>query len=138
MSFSDRPGDPLDTLSADQAAALLHVHPRRIRNLARAGKLPAVRVGRRWLFQRDRLEAMLGSTGERTTIGLDSLSARNHLRGRIRTLSVDGLMAEVTLEVGGQPLVAIITRSSAERLGLRVGDEILAVIKSTEVMVAKP
>jgi molybdopterin-binding protein len=128
----------LDTLSADQAAALLHVHPRRIRNLARAGKLPAVRVGRRWLFQRERLEAMLGSTAARPTIGLDSLSARNHLRGRIRTLSVDGLMAEVTLEVGGQPLVAIITRSSAERLALKVGDEILAVIKSTEVMVAKP
>jgi molybdopterin-binding protein len=128
----------LDTLSADQAAVLLHVHPRRVRNLARAGKLPAVRVGRRWLFQRERLEAMLGSTVQRPSIGLDALSARNHLRGRIRSLSVDGLMAEVTLDVGGQPLVAIITRSSAERLALKVGDEILAVIKSTEVMVAKP
>jgi len=128
----------MDTLSADQAAALLHIHPRRVRNLARAGKLPAVRVGRRWLFQRQRLEAMLGATVERPAIGLDALSARNHLRGRIRSLSVDGLMAEVTLEVGGQPLVAIITRSSAERLALGAGDEVLAVIKSTEVMVAKP
>ena len=128
----------METLSADQAAALLHVHPRRIRNLARAGKLPAVRVGRRWLFERERLEAMLGVSSERQPIGLDALSARNHLQGRIRSLTLDGLMAEVTLEVGGQPLVAIITRSSAERLGLKIGDQILAVIKSTEVMVAKP
>ena len=129
----------MDTLSADQAAALLHVHPKRVRSLARAGKLPAVRVGRRWLFPRDRLEAMLGSpaTPDRPT-GLDALSARNHLSGRIRGLHVDGLMAEVTMEIGGQPLVAIITRSSAERLSLAVGDMVLAIVKSTEVMVAKP
>jgi len=127
----------MDTLSVDQAAALLHVHPRRIRNLARAGKLPAVRVGRRWLFQRERLEAMLGAATETKTLGLEALSARNHLRGRIRMLALDGLMAEITLDLGGQPLVAIITRKSAERLALRVGDEVLAVIKSTEIMVAK-
>lgn len=130
----------MDTLSADQAARLLHVHPKRVRNLARAGKLPAVRVGRRWLFQRDRLEAMLGAPATRAPrpISLEALSARNHLQGRISALRVDGLMAEVTLDVGGQPLVAVITRSSAERLALAVGDAILAVIKSTEVMVAKP
>jgi molybdopterin-binding protein len=127
----------MDTLTVDQAAALLHIHPRRVRNLARAGKLPAVHVGRRWLFQRQRLEAMLGAATETKTLGLETLSARNHLTGRIRTLAVDGLMAEVTLDVGGQPLVAIITRKSAERLALRVGDEVRAVIKSTEIMVAK-
>jgi molybdopterin-binding protein len=127
----------MDTLSADQAAALLHIHPRRVRNLARAGKLPAVRVGRRWLFQRERLEAMLGAATEARTLSLDALSARNHLAGRIRSLTLDGLMAEVTLDIAGQPLVAIITRRSAERLALRVGDEVLAVIKSTEIMVAK-
>jgi molybdopterin-binding protein len=127
----------VDTLSVDQAAALLHIHPRRVRNLARSGKLPAARVGRRWLFHRDRLEAMLGTVSEPRTLGLETLSARNHLSGRIRSLAVDGLMAEVTLDLGGQPLVAIITRKSAERLALRVGDEVLAVIKSTEIMVAK-
>src|SRR5215813_10689674 len=123
----------MDTLTVDQAAALLHVHPRRVRSLARAGKLPAVRVGRRWLFQRERLESMLGTATETRTLGLEVLSARNHLRGRIRSMALDGLMAEVTLDVGGQPLVAIITRKSAERLALRVGDDVLAVIKSTEI-----
>jgi len=129
----------MDTLSVDQAATLLHVHPKRVRNLARAGKLPAVRVGRRWLFHRDRIEALLGIAPPATRpLGLDALSARNHINGRIQALRMDGLMAEVTLDVGGQSLVAMITRSSAERLGLALGDSVLAVIKSTEVMVAKP
>lgn len=128
----------MDTLSADQAAVILHMHPKRVRSLARAGKLPAMRVGRRWLFPRERLEGMLGGKDAGRALGLDALSARNHLSGRIRSVHVDGLMAEVTLDVGGQPLVAVITRSSAERLGLAVGDSVLAVIKSTEVMVAKP
>jgi len=127
----------MDTLNADQAAALLHMNPKRVRTLARAGKLPAMRVGRRWLFARERLEGLLGAKTDARPLSLEGLSARNHLRGRIRSLQVDGLMAEVTLEVGGQPLVAIITRASVERLGLAVGDEVQAVIKSTEVMVAK-
>ena len=46
-------------------------------------------------------------------------------------------MAEVTLAVGDQQLVSVITRGSAERLGLRVGDAVLAVIKSTEIMIGK-
>lgn len=126
----------MDTLNADQAAELLHMHPKRVRTLARTGKLPAMRVGRRWLFARERLEGLLGARTPARPLSLEGLSARNHLRGRIRALQVDGLMAEVTLDVGGQPLVAIITRASVERLGLAVGDEVQAVIKSTEVMVA--
>ena len=66
------------------------------------------------------------------------LSARNQLQGRISALSTDGLMAEVTIQLqGGQSLVSVITRASAESLALREGDMVTAVIKSTEVMVAK-
>ncbi len=46
-------------------------------------------------------------------------------------------LAEVRLEVGDQELVAVITRSSAERLELTVGEPVFAVIKSTEVMIGK-
>ena len=128
----------MEMMNADQAASLLHMHPKRVRALARAGKLPAVRVGRRWLFSRDRLERLLGEQGPLpAAAGLESLSARNHLRGRVRGVQKDGLMAEVTLDVGGQPLVAVITRSSAERLRLATGDQVVAVIKATEVMVAR-
>jgi molybdopterin-binding protein len=46
-------------------------------------------------------------------------------------------MAEVTVSIGDQQLVSVITRGSAERLGLRIGDSVMAVIKSTEVMIGK-
>ena len=66
------------------------------------------------------------------------ISARNQIKGKIASLKFDGLMAEVVITIaGGQQLVSIITRSSAEALGLREGDSVTALVKSTEVMVAK-
>ncbi len=53
------------------------------------------------------------------------------------SVAVDGVMAEVRLRIGEQELVSIITRGSVERLRLRVGDEVIAVIKSTEIMIGK-
>lgn len=65
------------------------------------------------------------------------LSARNQLRGTVKSIKSDGVMAEVILDVGGQEVVAAITRSSVERLGLKEGDQASAVIKATEVMIGK-
>jgi len=59
------------------------------------------------------------------------------LRGRVVGIRADGVMAEVVVRIGDQDLVAIITSSSVQRLGIVVGAEVLAVIKATEVMVAK-
>jgi molybdopterin-binding protein len=134
----------MDTLSASEAASLLHLNVKRIQSLARAGKLPAVRVGRKWLFPRQQLESLLrGSTlppqSHRDTAVSPpvDLSARNQLRGRITALHLDGVMAEIRIQIGDQELVSVITRGSAERMGLAVGDEVLAVIKSTEVMIGR-
>ena len=123
-------------LSAEQAASYLHLNVKRVQALARAGKLPGRRVGRKWLFDERDLEAVLGRGAKSDSAGLD-LSARNQLRGRVVGLNVDGLMAEVRIGIGDQELVAIITRSSAERLRLAMGDQVFAVVKSTEVMIAK-
>lgn len=127
----------MKTLTAQQAAELLHLNVKRIQTLARAGKLPAARVGRRWLFTREALQHALGQRVASATPprAAFELSARNHLRGVVTQLHVEGLMAEVHLSIGEQTLVSVITRSSAERLGLRVGGEAVAVIKSTEVMI---
>ena len=128
----------MDTLSASEAATLLHLNVKRVQSLARSGKLPAVRVGRKWLFPRGQLEALLGRTqGDSASSGMLELSARNQLRGKITSVRLDGVMAEVRVAIGDQELVSIITRSSAERMGLEVGDSVLAVIKSTEVMIGK-
>src|SRR5262245_28211966 len=122
----------METLNVRQAAGLLHLNTKRVQSLARDGKLPAVRVGRRWLFRRDQIEGMLGGQGPTPAPSL-AISARNRLRGTITELHVEGLMAEVVLRIGDQELVSVITRSSAERMGLKLGEMVFAVIKSTEV-----
>ena len=128
----------MNMLNAEEAARLLRLNVKRVQGLAREGKLPASRVGRKWLFRRDDLEALLGAPVSITTGGSAmSISARNRLRGRISRLTLDGLMAEVQMRIGDQDLVSMITRSSAERLMLKVGDEAFAVIKSTEIMIGK-
>ena len=127
----------MDTLTAQEAADMLRLDVRRVQVLARAGKLPAVRVGRKWLFHRSEIERLIGRASVAPAAATEMLSARNHLRGRIVSLRTDGLMAEVVVRIGDQDLVAVITRSSAERLQLAEGDEVAAVMKATEVMIAK-
>ena len=123
-------------LSAAEAASYLHLNVKRVQALARDGRLPGRRVGRKWLFDERDLEGALGKRSRPEPIGLD-LSARNQLRGRVVAINVEGLMAEVRVGIADQELVAVITRSSVERLRLKVGEQVIAVIKSTEVMIAK-
>lgn len=127
----------MDLLSTEEASSYLRLNPKRVQALARAGKLPGRRIGRKWLFSRRDLETLLsGASPVEQRAGLD-ISARNQLRGRITGLTLEGVMAEVRVAIGEQELISIITRASAERLGLRVGDQVFALIKSTEVMVGK-
>jgi molybdopterin-binding protein len=63
------------------------------------------------------------------------LSARNRLRGFVEEVRVDGLLAQVRLRVGDQTLTAVITADALDTLKLRRGDDALAIIKSTEVMI---
>jgi len=63
------------------------------------------------------------------------LSARNQLRGTVRSVALGTIMAEVVVAIGDQEVVAAITRGSTERLGLKDGDEVTVIIKSTEVMI---
>jgi len=78
----------------------------------------------------------VGQTPRPDRTGIE-LSARNQLRGRIVGIHLDGIMGEVRVAIGDQELVSVITRSSVERLRLRIGDEVLAIIKSTEVMIGR-
>jgi molybdate transport system regulatory protein len=65
-------------------------------------------------------------------------SARNQLRGTVASVQLGTVMATVVVRLeGGQEVTSVITRESAEDLGLAEGDEVAAVIKSTEVMIAK-
>jgi molybdopterin-binding protein len=66
-----------------------------------------------------------------------ALSGRNQLRGYIEEVRVEGLLAQVRLRIGDQVLTAIITRDAVDELKLRRGDDALAIVKSTEVMIAR-
>jgi molybdopterin-binding protein len=68
---------------------------------------------------------------------LGGLSARNRLHGFIDEVRIDGLLAQVRLRVGDQSLTAVITADAVRALKLRRGDDALAIIKSTEVMIAR-
>jgi molybdopterin-binding protein len=129
-------------LTAQQVARLLHLQVKRVQTLARGGALPAVRIGRKWLFPQKHLLAMLrmprGSEGMIHEEADVEISARNQLRGRVTAISFGGIMAEVRIRVGDQELVSVITRASAERMSINVGDEVVTIIKATEVMVGKP
>jgi molybdopterin-binding protein len=65
------------------------------------------------------------------------LSARNQFKGTVKSVKLGNVMAEVVVAVRDLEIVSAITRGSAEHLGLQVGDQVTAVIKSTEVMIAK-
>jgi molybdopterin-binding protein len=68
---------------------------------------------------------------------LGDISARNRLPGFVEEVRIDGLLAQVRLRVGTQSLTAVITADAVRALKLRKGDDAIAVIKSTEIMIAK-
>jgi molybdopterin-binding protein len=65
------------------------------------------------------------------------ISGRNQLKGRIIELKIEGLMAQVTLSIGGQHLTSIITADAAREMRLETGQIAVALVKSTEVMVMR-
>ena len=68
---------------------------------------------------------------------LVAISGRNQLRGIVEEVRLEGLLAQVRLRIGDQRLTAVITRDAVDALRLKRGEPALAVIKSTEVMIAR-
>ncbi|SDA39852.1 TOBE domain-containing protein [Methanobrevibacter millerae] len=66
------------------------------------------------------------------------LSARNQLKGKVANVDLGAVMANIKIEVTEPSVItAVITKESAERLGLAEGDDVVALIKSTEVIIGK-
>jgi molybdopterin-binding protein len=65
------------------------------------------------------------------------ISARNQIRGRITGIRTGDILGEVEVEIDPATITAVITTSSIQRLGLKEGDRVTAIIKSTEVLIAK-
>jgi molybdopterin-binding protein len=65
------------------------------------------------------------------------LSTRNQLKGKVTEVKLGTIMSEITVDIGGQSVVAAITRQGAEDLELAEGDDVTVLIKATEVMLGK-
>jgi molybdopterin-binding protein len=76
-------------------------------------------------------------SARRATSLVLALSGRNRLRGYVEEVRTDGLMGQIRLRVGDQTLTAVITADAIAELKLKRGDDALAIIKSTEVMIAR-
>jgi molybdopterin-binding protein len=109
------------------------IYRRKIRSVQTAGghhRIPQSEVDR--LLYRTR-----GRTEEERAGVLRRVSGRNQLVGRIESVRISGLMAEVKLSIGGQRITSIITATSAREMQLKAGQTAAALIKSTEVMILR-
>jgi molybdopterin-binding protein len=120
------------TLSAGEAARALGISLDTLRRWDRQGR---IRVGRDAANRR----GVSAAEVERLRGGEQhGLSARNRFRGVVREVKVEGLLAQVELDVTEPArLVAVITRESAEELGLKPGMSAVAVVKATSVMIQR-
>jgi len=65
------------------------------------------------------------------------ISARNQLKGTVKEIKRGSVNGEVTVDIGGQIVTASITLSSIDRLALKVGDAVVAIVKASDVMIGK-
>jgi molybdopterin-binding protein len=121
---------PRELYTASEAARALGISLDTLRRWDRAGRLRVERDGaNRRMVPAAEVERLRGARGE-------ALSARNRLSGVVREVVVEGLLAQVEVDVTAPGrIVAVITRESAEGLDLRPGAAVTAVVKATSVMI---
>jgi len=109
------------------------IYKKKIRSVRTAGghhRIPLPEVDR--LLYRTR-----GRTEQERRGVIRRVSGRNQLVGRIDSVRISGLMAEVKISIGGQQITSIITASSAREMQLKAGQTAAALIKATEVMILR-
>ena len=123
---------PKQKLTAAEAARALGVSLDTLRRWDRDGKIRVERdSANRRVVRASEVDRLRGKSS-------DELSARNRFRGVVRSVEVDGLLARVEIDVTEPArVVAIITRESAEELGLKAGMGAAGVVKATSVMVER-
>jgi molybdopterin-binding protein len=124
---------PRQTLTAAEAARALGISLDTLRRWDRAGKVRVERdASNRRVVPAAEIERLRGGGAT------DKLSARNHFRGVVRSVEIEGLLARVEIDVTEPArVVAIITRESADELALKPGMSAAGVVKSTSVMVER-
>lgn len=134
------PATPL--LTPREAARMLGISYPTIKQWILSGKLKTtVTPGGHHRISQSALKPLLGADESRPGAGSRArfrrVSGRNQLAGKVVSLRVEGLMAEVVLSIGNDQITSIITAAAARELGLKKGDSVAALIKSTDVMIER-
>ena len=136
----------MSTLTVRQAAERLGIGYSTLKHWIYRGTVRTSRTaGGHHRIAETEVERLLARTGRPPTRPargagggvLVRISGRNRLQGIVDEVRREGLVAQVRLRIGDQWLTAVITRDAVDELGLRRGDEATALIKATEVMIAK-
>ena len=130
----------MELLKPQEAARLMSVSYPTLKQWIYSGKVHSVRTpGGHHRIPRSEIERFSTTTQikRKRPSGLDAISGRNKLLGTITEVRFEGLLAQVTISVGGQLITSIITRDACEDLNLKKGVRAFALIKATEVMVIR-
>src|SRR5262250_2816987 len=133
----------MELLRLHEAAQLAGVSYPTIKQWIYRGKIKSVKTaGGHHRIPRSEVDR-LTRAGERRgakqkkPVGLNAISGRNKLFGKITEVRYEGLLAQVSIDVGGQTITSIITSDAARDLGLKKGVSVYALVKATEVMVIR-
>jgi molybdopterin-binding protein len=133
----------MEMLKPQDAAKLIGVSYPTLKQWIYNEKVRSVKTpGGHHRIPRSEIDRLTGSrqplaSNRKKPAGLDAISGRNKLLGTVSEVKFEGLLAQVTINVGGQAITSIITRDACLDLGLKKGVRAFALIKATEVMVIR-
>ena len=131
-----------EMLTPAEAARVAGVSYPTLKQWIYKGKVQSVKTaGGHHRVARSEIDRISGAVRPKTLrekpIGIDAISGRNKLHGVITDVRYEGLLVQITIDVGGQSITSIITSDATKALGLEKGSSVYALIKATEVMVIK-
>ena len=131
----------MELLKLHEAAQLAGVSYPTLKQWIYKGKIKSVKTaGGHHRIPKSEIDRIVGTDKRKTRkkpVGLDAISGRNKLFGKITEMRYDGLLAQVSIEIDGQTITSIITSDAARDLGLKKGTSVYALVKATEVMVIR-
>ena len=128
------PREAAGILGVSYPTLKLWIYKRKIRSVKTAGghhRIPESQLDKFLHVARSKGDIAARRSGFRL------VSARNQLIGRVTDIKLSGLMAQVSVSIGGQRITSVITADAVREMRLRKGETIAALIKSTEVMLLR-
>ena len=131
----------MELLKLHEAAQLAGVSYPTLKQWIYKGKIKSVKTaGGHHRIPKSEIDRLVGTDKRKTRkkpVGLDAISGRNKLFGKITEVRYDGLLAQISIDIGGQAITSIITSDAARDLDLKKGTSVYALVKATEVMVIR-